>query len=53
MTNEATRHGILSKRGLLGITSCILGIGIVYFAFNLGQEPIKKDAAASAQPATP
>ncbi len=52
MTNEATRHGILSKRGLLGITSCILGIGVVYFGFNLGQEPIKKDAAASAQPAT-
>ena len=51
MTDEEARHGVLGKRGLLGITSCILGIGVVYFGFNLGQEPIKKAAAASAQPA--
>ena len=51
MTNGAGRRRRLGIKAFVGISSCILGIAVVYFAFDLSHEPIKKDAAASAKPA--
>lgn len=51
MSNEVARRGMLGKRALFGIASCILGIGIAYFGLDLRHEPIKKAAVASANPA--
>ena len=41
--------GAWDERGV-GIASCVIGVAVVYFAFGLGKEPIKKDAKASAKP---
>jgi hypothetical protein len=51
MSNEVARRGMLGKKGLIGIASLILAIGIAYFALDLRHEPIKKAAVASANPA--
>lgn len=40
----------LGLKGIVGIASCVIGVAVVYFAFGLGKEPIKKDATASAKP---
>ncbi|HVO91873.1 MAG TPA: AgmX/PglI C-terminal domain-containing protein, partial [Terriglobales bacterium] len=52
MTNEVTRRGGLGIKGSVGIASCIVGVVVVYFGFDLRHKPIEKDAAVSAKPAT-
>lgn len=37
----------LRLKGIIGIASCVIAVAVVYFAFGVGQEPIKKDATAS------
>jgi hypothetical protein len=41
----------LGLKGIVGIASCVIGVGVVYFAFGVGDKPIKKDAKASVNPA--
>lgn len=46
--NGGARVGL---KGIVGIASCVIGLGVVYFAFGVGNKPIKKDATASIKPA--
>ena len=40
-------------KGIVGIASCLIGLGIVYFGYGIGTESPKKNAAAEARPSTP
>ncbi len=40
-------------KGIVGIASCLIGLGIVYFGYGIGTESPKKDAAAEARPSAP
>lgn len=37
-------------KGIVGIASCVIGLGFVYFGYGIGTESPKKDAAAEARP---
>jgi hypothetical protein len=37
-------------KGIVGIASCVIGLGVVYFGYGIGTESPKKDAAAEARP---
>ncbi|MGH7854117.1 MAG: AgmX/PglI C-terminal domain-containing protein [Candidatus Binatia bacterium] len=37
-------------KGIVGIASCAIGLGVVYFGYGIGTESPKKDAAAEARP---
>jgi hypothetical protein len=37
-------------KGIVGIASCVIGLGVVYFGYGIGIESPKKDAAAEARP---
>ena len=37
-------------KGIIGIASCVIGLGVVYFGYGIGTESPKKDAAAEARP---
>lgn len=40
----------MGVKGIIGVASCVIGVAVVYFAFGVGREPIKKDATASVNP---
>lgn len=50
MSKDLTGGARLGLKGIVGIASCVIGLGVVYFAFDVGKEPIKKDAPASVKP---
>ena len=39
-------------KGLVGIASCVMGLGVVYFGYGIGTESPKKTAAAKVSPAS-
>jgi len=40
------RNWLVSYKGIVGIASCVLGLGVVYFGYGIGTESPKKDAIA-------
>jgi len=51
MSKNLSGGARLGLKGIVGIASCVIGVGVVYFAFGVGDKPIKKDATASVKPA--
>ncbi|HKY07415.1 MAG TPA: AgmX/PglI C-terminal domain-containing protein [Candidatus Binatia bacterium] len=45
-----TQDWPVSFKGIVGIASCVIGLGVVYFGYGIGTESPKKDAAAQARP---
>jgi len=52
-TKNAHRDWPLGAKSLVGIFSCLIGLGIVYFGFGIGTESPKKEASARATPVAP
>lgn len=44
------REWPLGIKGLVGIASCVIGLGVVYFGYGIGTESPKKEASARANP---
>ena len=47
------RDWAVSFKGVVGIASCVLGLGVVYFGYGIGTESPKKDAVAKVTSAEP
>ena len=53
MSNSAISGGRFGLKSLVGIFSCLLGLGIIYFGLGVGTETPKKAAIAGAKPIAP
>ena len=49
----ANRKWPVSYKGVVGIASCVLGLGVVYFGYGIGTESPKKDAVAKVNTVEP
>jgi SH3 domain-containing protein len=49
MSTSAISNGRLGLKSMVGIFSCLLGLGIIYFGFGVGTETPKKEANAGAK----
>lgn len=47
------RDWSVSYKGIVGIASCVLGLGVVYFGYGIGTEAPKKDAIAKVNSVVP
>jgi len=47
------RNWAVGYKGMAGIASCVLGLGIVYFGYGIGTESPKKDAVAKVSSGEP
>lgn len=47
------RDWSVSYKGVVGIASCVLGLGVVYFGYGIGTESPKKDAVAKVNTVEP
>ena len=52
-TKNASRDWPLGAKSLVGIFSCVIGLGVVYFGSGIGTESPKKEASAGASPVAP
>jgi hypothetical protein len=50
MSHELKGRARFGMKGVVGIASCAIGLAVIYFAFGVNNEPIKKDATASVKP---
>jgi hypothetical protein len=50
MTSNLIGGARMGLKGTVGIASCIIGVAVVYFAFGVSNDPLKKNATASVNP---
>ncbi len=50
MMKNVSQDWPLGIKGLTGVISCLVGLGIIYFGFGIGTESPKKEASAGANP---
>jgi Bacterial SH3 domain len=53
MSNSAIGGGGFGLKSMVGIFSCLLGLGIIYFGLGVGTETPKKEAVAGAKTSAP
>jgi len=51
MSKDFNGGARLGLKGIVGIASCVIGLGVVYFAFGVGNKPIKQNATVNIKPA--
>lgn len=49
--SSKNRESPVGFKGIVGIASCVIGLGVVYFGYGIGTESPKKDAAVGPRPA--
>jgi hypothetical protein len=49
MSNGTINGKRLGMKGVIGVASCVIGLGVVYFGFGIGTESPKKEAVAAAK----
>ena len=49
--NNRNREWPVGFKGIVGMASCVIGLGVVYFGYGIGTETPKKDAALGPRPA--
>lgn len=49
--NNRNREWPVGFKGIVGMASCVIGLGVVYFGYGIGTESLKKDAAVGPRPA--